>query len=712
MEIKLESLDELSDLIPREITHGLQKHYLEYPPKGKKEIGVIQRHCIGKACHYDIRLKKNGNLIGWSIVGFSLEQDPDLDTLELNKRYRVESKAVQPLIWLFKDRKIGEEWEWDPGKIGAGVEAPGRMKILDRLEVIFGAQKPYFHEYFIKGTKRFKDWTRITITAISARRIDPETKEPIGPVERLWTFMIPKDQKPYAITKRAMNKKWKPPKDIVPFPEDWTKENWPKEYERWLEYMKKTTEEKSKVTDYAFVMVSWMGARAKTGRRMPQIRFYLLIKDKAKSLRTFLVDGNMLTSTSLTAFRWERVPVKWLKIEGFISPEEIFNPNKRLAARYSILASGKISYETDEADPEHISLKFKTGTIKGSWILRQHEKGSEIFILEKITKSELVQTEFVLHEHTIQDLGTHWDIRFKNGREINLFSNPLKERGEIKAIRKFCRDIEKWWITEGSATIKIARRTTKVRALDHGPAEILNDTVTFSSFVLKGRKLNGYFVLLKRDKLWIFKPSERPGEEKLAEPKPYDPWRIVDIKGRPTFRIELFDLRDFTRCEVQSKVPRYLDFDVPSGVKIGVCLYTRPGALHGAKIAYVIFDRDKWTLNKAVEWIRQMKLDKFSKTQIREKREESSLVVQTGQDEIVAWLEISRIDVPGREVIGYLLTPEGKKEAQLGSVSDHVISELLTLYKAGKNTVQVRIWRGYILQILDYVGSEKDERSR
>jgi len=107
-----------------------------------------------------------------------------------------------------------------------------------------------------------------------------------------------------------------------------------------------------------------------------------------------------------------------------------------------------------------------------------------------------------------------------------------------------------------------------------------------------------------------------------------------------------------------------------------------------------------------------MKLDKFSKTQIREKREESSLVVQTGQDEIVAWLEISRIDVPGREVIGYLLTPEGKKEAQLGSVSDHIISELLTLYKAGKNTVQARIWRGYILQILDYVGSEKDERSR
>ena len=621
--IAVEYLNDLNPDLPEEIRHLLQSHYLEYPPKGKVEEGVIQRHCIGKACHYDIRFKVDDHLIGWSIVGFNLDQNPDIDTLEVNKRYRAETKAVQPTVWLFKKRKIGDEWEFEPGTVGAGVEAPGTMKILDRFQVVFGAQKPYFHEYFIKGTRRFKDWTRITFTAISAKRIDPETKLPVGETERLWTFMIPKDQKPYALTKRAMEeKKWKPPEGIVPFPEEWAKKNWPKAYEKWLEYMgKKETEEQSKTIDYAFVVVSWMGARAKSGRRMPQFRFYLLLKDRKNKVRTFLVDGNMLRSTALSAFKWDDVSPKWLDFEGYISPEEIFNPNKKLAAKYTVLARGKVEYESDHDDPEHITLKYKSGPISGTWTLNQDDKGSDLYVLKKSTQLSVTETEFVLHEHTIPDLGTHWDIRFKTGWEINLFSNPLETDGPIKAIRKFCRNIEDWWVTEGEAEKKAAGRMTKIKALDHGSVEILNDTMNFSSYIFKGKKLKGYYVLLKQDKLWTFKKSEEPGEEKLAEPKPYDPWRIVDIKGRPTFRIELYDLRDFSRCEPQSKVEKYIDFEIPEGVKIGVCLYPRPGTLHGAKIAYVIFDRNKWDINKAVEWIKEKNLDKFSKTQIKEKRE-------------------------------------------------------------------------------------------
>jgi len=611
------------DLSPK-LIEILQSRYLEYPKDNKETEGVIERHCIGNACHFDIRFLVDDHLVGFSIVGFNRESDPDVKDLKVNENHRSETKAVQPVTWLFKNRKIGEEFEFKPGTVGAGVEKEGTMKILDRFKVIFGTLKPYFVEYFIKGEKNFKDWTRITFTSLKAKRLDPETKEPIGEFERIWIFKIPSDQMPYAISDRAMKKNYKPKEGIIPFPEEWTKEHYKEQYKKWLDYMSNKKEELSDI-QYSFVVVSWMGARAKSGRNMPQFRYYLLLKDQSDSVMAYLVDGNLLYENTLTIFEFDRVSTKWLDYEGLISPDSVFNPNKEIQAKYTIISKGRVSYNKEiENEIEIIKLNFKSGLIKGKWIIKQDEKGSDIRTIEKLMieeiKEELKRSEFVYHEHTI-DGKTHWDIRFKNGTEYNLTDNLL-DTNSTKAYRKMCYDIDKWWITSGERDLKVGSIITHVKHLDHGNVTIFNDTDNFSSYDFKGDLLKGLYVAIKEDGYYLFKKSELPGEEKLSEGDPntgdyYDPFKIIDIKGRDTFRIELYDIKKFTRCELPSKAKEYIK-DIPDGVSIGICLFPREGTLHGARVSYVIFKRDKWTIEQAIKWINDNKIYNFLSTMIRE----------------------------------------------------------------------------------------------
>jgi len=637
MRISKEMLDEL--YVPPKVCIDLQSRYLEYPKGNKITEGVIERHDIGRSSHYDIRFSVDDHLVGFAIVGFNTDNPPTMDKLVPGKGFRAETKAIQPKQWLFKNLKIGEVFTFKPGEVGAGEEAEGHMRVLDRLKVKFGALKPYYLEYFVKGNT-WKDWTRLVFRAIKVQKIDPKTKRPTGKSERMWRFMVAKDKTPYAIS-RGIKKGWKPPKGIVPFPEEWAKKNFPKEYERWIKYMRGELSELSSIK-FTLGLSSWFGARAKSGRQMPQFRWFLLLDDKGSGkVRTFLLDGYPLKDKIMSAYELERSSRKWLTYEGPTQPDTNFNPNKRLLGKYTIIDRGEASYNTTiEEGVEIISLNFKGRKLKGKWEIRQEEKGTDTFVFEKLSQEmDLTKGVFVLDEHEFpMDSGKiHWDLRWKLGgqkylEELNLYKDPRTTKVEepIRAVRKRCYDMEWMRVKPKSTKMKAFGVWSKVRTLDHGNVTLLSDSLNFLSLELHGKKLRGFYIARKKDRIWEFMKSKLPGELSLLsfyyeldkegdprEGKPFSPLRIEQRKGWDHFIVRIYDLRRFTKVEPDEKIKAYLpDLEIPKGVDIAIGLYSVPGRIHQARIPYVTFSKE-WTYKDAIQWIKKNRLDSWGHAQIR-----------------------------------------------------------------------------------------------
>ena len=229
-------LDEFIDYwrLPRKLHYfELSGKYMEYPDPDSKRRFIMQSHQIGKAQHIDFRMEMNGYLIGWSIVGGNVDDPitPQKLLERMGKGFRAEEKALQPKVWLVRtavkspedlrkdidtlwhETRIGQSVTVPPGEVGAGKNVEGKFTTLTKGHWTPGAQKVWFHEYFIKDDKYFPTWTRIVIRAVRVPKLDPETKQPMkGVYEVFWRLMIPKDQLPYALSKRAIKEGWKPPK--------------------------------------------------------------------------------------------------------------------------------------------------------------------------------------------------------------------------------------------------------------------------------------------------------------------------------------------------------------------------------------------------------------------------------------------------------------------------------------------------------------------
>jgi len=616
----------------RDDPHTPQK-FLENIGKGFR----AETKCVNPFCNewkYELIKVENG------IVYVRWKTEEELSSLTM------EELARQPLQWLKVEGKV------EPGEVGAGEEAPGEFKILTKGLLITGAQKPYFHEYFIKDNKYFKDWTRIVLRAIKVKKIDPKTKKPIpGEYERMWRFMIPKDQKPYALSKRAIEHKWKPPQNIkYPFPKEWAKKNWPKEFERWELYLRGELSELTTVR-FTLGLASWMGPRAKTGRQMPQMRWFLFLDDKGKGkVRTFLLDGYPLKDEIMAAYEYPRTSRKWLDYQGETEPNTPpVNPNKELVGQYVIIDSGTVSYTTRTEDGEEvIELDFKGKRLKGKYQLKQEEKGADVYIFEKLSAQvSMAQGVFVLDKHYWPETSKeyHLDLRFKLPewdylKEFNIWE--AKGVDDLKKLEvpyparlKECSDLEWLKVKKTGTRMKAYGKWSIAETIDHGSIEIIEDSPRFMSFNINGKKLKGYYIARKADGLWQFMKSKLPKPlsifEKMyeifgkegdpREGKPYEPFKIEQKRGWNYFIVHIYDLRKFTRVEPSEKTKLYLpELDIPEGVDIGIGLYPRPGKIHGARVAYIIFDSSKWTHEQAIRFIRDKKLDTWEGEQIRSKR--------------------------------------------------------------------------------------------
>lgn len=740
--------------LPNKLQEVGVHRYMEYPEKNSERRFVIQSHIRGESQHMDFRMEVNDHLNGWSIVGGSTSDPvtPEKMNTNRNKGYRAETKcySVHCNEWMYdiEENSDGtftanykvelESLSYDegleelarqpktwlkvkgdikPGKVGAGIEAPGRFEILASGHYWEGTQKPYFHEYFIKGGP-FDKFTRIIFRGVRVARIDPDTKKPIkGQYEMLWRCMIPGDQTAYAL-KRGVKKGWKPPKDIIPIPPDQRKgELW----DKWQEYMKTKTPSKEKeeegfthrdcfkfatckdpdtlanpdgpackgfilseelakeleqlpFADYknfddcvekimakkgldkkrasaycAFIarrtgelakarftlhMNSWMGPVHVRG--IPEKEWYLRI-DAGDGIRSWVMTEGDPVYESPQPMNYEgKVSKKWMDFEGVIKPGKTYNPNKELDAKMIIEDNGTVDWDSKiENGVETIHAKFHGKKLKGEWEIVQEEKGQDTFTMEKLSMEELLKTEFVLHRH-YWDEKEHWDLRWKvsddHKQEINIMNDPLglKEEEPVQAIFKDIEEtpeeVKYWMITEGTKIErKVGELVTYVDVLDHGDITIIEQSPEFISMNVNGEKFKGYFVAKKVEKGWIFQKAALPKAQTLAggDPTsgPYRPFIKKQKKGWDYYWLYLYDMKGFSRCVEDHK--KYLpDLTLPGYIEeISVCLYPRPGTVHGARVAALKVDAE--TDQKTVDsWIKKEKLDTWEGELIREGKEE------------------------------------------------------------------------------------------
>lgn len=325
-----------------------------------------------------------------------------------------------------------------------------------------------------------------------------------------------------------------------------------------------------------------------------------------------------------------------------------YNPNKRIPAHMKIIDKGTVEIKTEiEEGMEIINFKFKGKKLKGKWRLVQEEKRAPTYTFEKLSM-ELVGLNFVLQKHWIplkpkskfpKDYGYHFDIRFDSGLEFNLFKDPLKieTEEEIKTKRKKCKEIKTWMgIKKEHTFMKVGYLHTYVDPIDSGKAEIYELTPDFISMKFFGKKLKGYWVYRKKATgEQVFLKSRLPKaksswELSTGDPSTGDyfqPFQIEKKKGWDYFWVYIYSSGHFTRCvgNPEKYIPK-LKNKPPEILEVLVCLYRRPGTIHGARVASIKVS-NKWTSDQAVSWIKKEKLHTWEGELIRKKQKEGGNLI-------------------------------------------------------------------------------------
>lgn len=624
-----------------------------------------------------------------------------------NKGFRAETKARQPKIWLtvegvVKPGEVGATKEHpgvliivDTGRVYFGTQKPYFHEYFIKSNKKDGP--------FSSG-----DWTRIVVRAVNVSVIDPETKKPKEGTELMWRVLVPGDQVPYAID-RGFKKKWVPPKGYVPVPPDWRKgekyeawETWVKDawagkrteapakekeekarslenlpfadFKDWSDCMRKTksdhpdwTEErikrycgeikaKTEGTGAKFVVhyLSYMGQVVVRG--IPNQRWFLRIREGDK-IHSWASETDF-TRFSPAALEYEgAVDAKWFDYEGDIKPDTKYNPSKSLTATMQVIDKGSCSIDTETVEgSERLSIVFQGKELKGKHVVMQEEKGSSMYTIERLAE-ELEAATFVLQLHEIETkegLKKHWDVRIDKGFEFNIWGNPLdidQEGIGYKAVYKLCRDVKAWMkIDKPKTPMKVGDLQTYVTPIDKGKVTLIDQSPPrFYSMQFEGEKLKGYFVYLEREGLGFFEKAKVPhplGSGTPGSGSYYEPFKEIRKEGWNYFWLEVYDQREFSRCVDNPE--KYLpDLDKPIDVlEILVCLYSRPGTIHGARVSRIKFS-DKWTVAQASDWIKSKKLHTWVGELIR--REHKSI-----EDEALA-------RIIGEELGKREKTPEEKR---------------------------------------------------
>lgn len=232
-----------------EILYEAKNPYMIYPEESREWKYIAQHHWRGKSVHTDLRFETEDYLVGWTIsdqIEGEVEEAPET----LSDAKSLDSKDIFKIDWdegTFKKRrteegeiidanlraiqKKKEPLEWldfegvtKPGEVGATEDYPGVFHIIDEGRVEWGAQKVWFHEYFLSGGGNLQG--RIAFRLLERQEeqerrsvLPPGTPEEEPRTEAFWIAMQPDDQTPYVLSEGAIDEDWLPPQGTSALPE-------------------------------------------------------------------------------------------------------------------------------------------------------------------------------------------------------------------------------------------------------------------------------------------------------------------------------------------------------------------------------------------------------------------------------------------------------------------------------------------------------------
>ena len=411
------SLSEFQEeyLLPIELEDVLLTLYMDDEP----HPFVFVDHWRGRGCHLDHRwlrgTKKGGLLDGMTVAhmkaGIAKE---DIRTLkqaaEMAKHdeYWKISNEPGPLR-MFATPKKPEPYEWltyegvvPPREINPDVPGSTRFEwgvfyIRDKGVQYYGAQKPYFKEFFLYGKKYTGRWIYRMI-----QRQKPEGARAVY----LFLFGKPKDQTPYVLSSRAVKEGWVPPFGVSCLPPEIRKKI-PKEYQYWkvrgeqqrlevrnklVEWIKKNkvdiTVKQASEEEVPFVLQHH--AFKKKGKKPIRAGYtdehwdlrILKSKKPVNIIHLVLTQNPITYDAPIAAFEKPCTDLSSMTKEGYIPPgTPEWNPGKETQAWVFILDKGKaIIYEDSEMFKK---FELRGEKLKGLFTWTRETKGQSIGVFER-----------------------------------------------------------------------------------------------------------------------------------------------------------------------------------------------------------------------------------------------------------------------------------------------------------------------------------------
>ena len=482
------------------IPKKLADAYLTYPGEDGKWKYVIQFHARGLSVHADFRAQINKNtLIGWTWdVGKSLLKpmlthisDATLEKIGLN-RSQVKGMTIKEVsekvrssnegralmkdlsmrtqnlsqkqlstlmdeLWdetmqqnlddpnskILTQRKAAEPIEWltyegevPAGAVGATKELEGQFVIMDEGTVEFGAQKSYFHEYWLNG-KRIKDRRFIV------RRLATKPSWGVKEAFAWMTFFTKADAMPYTISTRAVSQKWMPPKTISAIPRKvrtmipsnlqyWRAKNNREVRDELVTQIKKgDVPLKLSGLRFSVKRVWHKGPEVRRGRAV--VRYWLLLHSGGKVLDAwdFGQDVDPLKSVGATARRRKGSGFQdLLKESGEIPATHPASYTKSLPNQFDTSEEGSAIIVSDTDDL--LELKLNGKQLTGRHVFVRQDPGSEMWTF---TKAELPETKKALMLSGLTDGRVMHlsppDMETKKVGNLLFISGPAIKPGEV-----------------------------------------------------------------------------------------------------------------------------------------------------------------------------------------------------------------------------------------------------------------------------------------
>jgi site-specific DNA-adenine methylase len=492
--------------------------YLEAPPEDKPYRFTAQQHWRGKSMHADIRiaLKRDQLMIGWTLnTQIKDAVKEPVTTLAEAKQWakpgnvskvskinwatgewasRKAGKGKTVRVEILSERKTPGPHSWldvegktkdpEPGKappVGGTRQYPGVFDIVDQGMVEYGAQKPWFHEYYFQGgALNYRMFFRLLKVS---KRIEPSTCEVCGapegvvdmgwgdadpavcctdctaeyltkanavlppsdergtPEGNAWLAIYPEDQTPYVLGPEAVKKGWMPPDGRSALPAA-IRSQVPAQFRYWGKAgseARTMRDELAAAVKAGEVELNYE-APYKTTKASKAAADFVLQKQTADTgdaswwarldvgERELLVlkvqDDPLETETAKAQVLHDRNKAS-MELQGPITAGHYLNPTKEIPSTIELLDSGKA--EVLERTEELLKIQFNGEQLRRLVVAKRNESEWLWQSVEAEPTTKAVDFELTIPFHHVEVQ------KGKNGVEKRLVTGVVLEPDEVDA---------------------------------------------------------------------------------------------------------------------------------------------------------------------------------------------------------------------------------------------------------------------------------------